>query len=576
MKDCVLIFSLFFSWISVFSQGNDFIAAYDSMHAKMVYEYPMGEWKGIHWDQLDSLIRPKIEAAAVTGDSVGFYTALQAYVTQIHDGHVNIRRGWLKIRDTAMYRDIGGSYGFATTLLDDGRLVATLINPGTPAANAGMTFGATILEIDDQPATSVLSSIGVLWAELIPATRESTLMNQCRFIGRAPVGDTMKIMFQNREKHDPVTSILTAVDDQYATYHQTSMWVYASGPTVTSEIIQPEGFGYIRLTGESAGDDSAVTRKIYTDFRDALLAIRESGSRGLILDMRINYGGMDALSAALAGFFYQDTSLYENLTWYNPETRSLEIIPVPIATLDPVTLKPRYNPAYPNGAQYIEPQTFSFTNPVIVLVSPRAVSSGEGLPMALQKLPQCQVLGFHGTNGSFGLVGTFYNIISPPDSLNLRFPYGCSTNREMVIQLDSDSTMTGGVIPDIRVPINDTVIDQLFKDSLDVELLYAIRALNAMLGTAEQTDIPSEVFLEQNVPNPFHGTTKIAYFLSQTSRVTLEILDLYGRTLATLMDGNQQAGKYTLLFDAGNLHPGMYLIRFRAGSLVRVRTCVVI
>lgn len=545
------------------------------MHAKISNEYPMGKWKGIDWDDLNSTIRPKIETAAATGDSIGFYIALQEYITCIHDGHVNIRRGWQQIRSSAMYRSIGGSYGFSTTLLDDGRLVATLINPGSPASLAGMKFGATILEVNDRIAASVLDTVKVLWSEIIPATGEGKLMNQCRFIGRAPVGATMKITYRNRDDSAPVTAVLNAVDDQYATYNQTSMWVYDPGPVVTSAILQPEGYGYIKLTGETAGNDSAVTKQVYADFRDALLTIRNSGSHGLILDMRVNSGGMDALSAALAGFFYNDTALYEMLTWFNTDTKMLEPIPLPIATFDPVTLQPRYNPAYPNGAQYIESQSFNFPHPVIVLVSPRAISSGEGLPMALQKLPQCKVLGFHGTNGSFALVGTFYNIIGPPDSLNLRFPFGCSTGRSLNIQLDSDSTMTGGVIPDIRVPMNDTVIDQLYCDSLDVELLYAIKMLNSILATEEPSDWETSVTLEQNVPNPFNAFTDISCFLPLEMNVTLDVLDLSGRKLRTLIDEKLTAGWHTTRFKTGNLPPGVYLYRLKGGNAMLTRKCLI-
>ncbi|HNW72280.1 MAG TPA: S41 family peptidase [Bacteroidales bacterium] len=572
---CFFVFLFGLAWQCAFPQRNNFIQAYDSMHAKISNEYPMGKWKGIDWDDLNAAIRPKIEAAAVTGDSIGFYTALQEYITCIHDGHVNIRRGWQHIRSSAMYRSIGGSYGFSTTLLDDGRLVATLINPGSPASLAGMKFGATILAVNDRTAASVLDTVKVLWSEIIPATGEGKLMNQCRFIGRAPVGATMKITYRNRDDSAPVTAVLNAVDDQYATYNQTSMWVYDPGPVVTSAILQPEGYGYIKLTGETAGNDSNVTKQVYADFRDALLNIRNSGSHGLILDMRVNSGGMDALSAALAGFFYNDTALYEMLTWFNTETRMLEPIPLPIATFDPVTLQPRYNPAYPNGAQYIEPQSFNFPHPVMVLVSPRAISSGEGLPMALQKLPQCKVLGFHGTNGSFALVGTFYNIIGPPDSLNLRFPFGCSTDRSLNIQLDSDSTMTGGVIPDIRVPMNDTVIDQLYCDSLDVEMRYAIKMLNSILATEEPSDWETSVTLEQNVPNPFNAFTDISCFLPLEMNVTLDVLDLSGRKLRTLIDEKLTAGWHTTRFTAGNLPPGIYLYRLKGGNAILTRKCLI-
>lgn len=151
-------------------------------------------------------------------------------------------------------------------------------------------------------------------------------MYQERLIGRAPVGQAMKIRFLNRGVADPVTATLTAVDDNYATYNQTSMTPLDPGPVVTSKILSQGGYGYIKLTSEH-GDDSTIVRKIYTDFRDAISGFISQGVRGMVLDMRVNAGGDDTLSAAFSGLFYKDTVLYEYQTWYNPADDSIEIWP---------------------------------------------------------------------------------------------------------------------------------------------------------------------------------------------------------------------------------------------------------
>jgi carboxyl-terminal processing protease len=53
----------------------------------------------------------------------------------------------------------------------------------------------------------------------------------------------------------------------------------------------------------------------------------------------------------------------------------------------------------------INPQTPHYSGPVVVLVNPTTHSSGEGPPMGIARLPQGSVIGFHGTGGSFGMVG---------------------------------------------------------------------------------------------------------------------------------------------------------------------------
>jgi len=466
---------------NLFGQTYGFTSVFDMMHARFSASYPFGKWKAINWNELNSQIRPDIVNAETTNDSIAYYVALKEYFTSIPDGHVSLR-GWSDLKEIAMYNQIGGSYGFALIHLDDDRYVARLVNPGSPAANAGMTFGSVILEINDKPIREVLDTVSVLCAERIPATMECKKLHQCRFIGRAPVGKTMKIKFLNRGTTNPVSTILTAVEDNYATYNLTSMTpLDMISPVVTSNILQPSGYGYIKLTMEH-GEDSAALKKIYTDFRDAISYFNSNNVSGMILDMRVNAGGDDALSAALSGFFYKDTVLYEYLTWYNPTDDSIEIWPLPISHFNPQTVQGYINPNYPPGSVYIEPQGINFSKPVMVLVSPRNISSGEGIPMALQKLPNCKVLSFYGSNGSFGMVEYTIPLSPGPDELYIRFPYGQSLDKNFKVQLDSDSDMIGGVTPDIRVPLNDAVIDQLFIDSIDVEVNYAINTMNSMLG----------------------------------------------------------------------------------------------
>ena len=568
----VLVFTM--GILLTFGQTNGFTAAYDNMHLQFSASYPFGKWKAIDWSALDSRIRPKIVAAGESGDSVAYYQALKEYLVTIPDGHVSLK-GWNDRKAIAMYQQIGGSYGFTVTRLDDGRIVVRLVNPGSPAAGAGVTFGAQVLEINDHPVQAMLDTVSVLWAEAIPATLECKKMYQERLIGRAPVGQEMKIRFLNRGAADPVTATLTATDDNYATYDQTSMTPLDPGPVVTSKILSQGGYGYIKLTSEH-GDDSTVVRKIYTNFRDAITGFITQGVHGMVIDMRLNAGGDDALSAAFSGFFYKDTVLYEYQTWYNPSDDSVEIWPQPILHFNPVTLQGYINPKYPVGSLFIEPQGINFEKPVMVLVSPRNISTGEGIPMALQRLPRCKVVGFHGTNGSFGMVEYKIYLSPPPNELYVRYPYGQSLDKDFKIQLDSDSTMTGGVIPGLRVPLNDSVINELYIDSTDVELNYAIKELNSMLGINDYKSGSHGMELDPVYPNPVSSSATITYRLEEASTVSLVLYDLCGKQVKILVDGPQKSGSYTINWNARETNPGVYFYRLTAGRLSLVRKCIVL
>ncbi|MBN1198134.1 MAG: T9SS type A sorting domain-containing protein [Bacteroidales bacterium] len=572
-KDICMIMAVVLLSQVVTAQVNGFVKAYDSLHQVFSHYFPYTKWKGIRWDEVNQQIRPQILAAAVSGDSVAFYIALKSYFDHTHDGHVGFRHGWQSVQDQARYRQIGGSYGFAAVRLDDGRVVARIVNPGSPAALAGMQFGATLLEVNDTPVDQVLDTIPVLWAEMIPATLEFKQINQERLIGRAPVEGSMKVRFLNRGSSVALTATLTAVDDQYLTYNQTSMHPVEPEPGVFSRIIQPSGYGYIKMNNE--GGDSALLKKEYNDFKDALTGFGQQGVRGVVLDFRVNCGGDDALAAAIAGFFHPDTAFYEFWTLYNPTSDSIEIWPDRIAHYDPLTLNPVYRPAYPPGALYTEPQSVYYDKPVVVMVNPRNISSGEGVPMMLQKLKRAKVVSFYGSNGSFGLCSLEYNLFPPPDGLKVSFEFGQSVDRQMKVQIDSDSTMTGGVIPNIRVPLNDTVIDQLYLDSIDVELNYAVKVLNSIMGNGERQGAGTGLLLEQNVPNPFNGITRISYFLPSDALVELVFCDITGRALQTLVYRHEKAGSHTVTFNGSGYTKGLYFFRLKAGNSEVARKCII-
>ncbi len=84
-------------------------------------------------------------------------------------------------------------------------------------------------------------------------------------------------------------------------------------------------------------------------------------------------------------------------------------------------------------------------------------------------------------------------------------------------------------------------------------------------------DIPSEFALGQNYPNPFNPATNIAFQVPENSRVTLEVYDVTGRRITTLVDDQLDAGYHEVTFDGTRLASGVYLYRMQAGDFVQTR-----
>lgn len=104
-------------------------------------------------------------------------------------------------------------------------------------------------------------------------------------------------------------------------------------------------------------------------------------------------------------------------------------------------------------------------------------------------------------------------------------------------------------------------------------LTYKTSVFLNLDGTPATTVSGTESFrnrfvLHQNSPNPFNPVTNIAYELPTNSPVTITVLDLNGRIIDKLINGEQQSGKHTLRLDASRYPSGIYLYELKAGNNV--------
>jgi carboxyl-terminal processing protease len=425
------------TWTGAFEKLNDHLSR----------AYALGTWKRINWKTLRDLTAPKIADAERTGDRAAYYLALREYLWSLNDSHVNLSGSDGGLRGAA----IKGGYGLLLVRLDDSRTIAHVLTEG-PAASQGMQWGATILEWNGIPIDDAVARTSVLWYWAPPATNEGKRLAQLRLLARAPIGTSATVVFRNPDEAAPRTATLVSADDNRET-------LYLAGPPSSFELTDtnidwrmlPENVGYIKIRVEGPTLPQLLPDRVV---QRAVAAFLEADAKGAVIDVRGNFGGADRLVPRMMGFFVDTRQFYLHTTYYDETTSQFE-------RQESLTL-------------WTEPREPQFPGPIAVLVDEFCASSCEGIAHIARKRAGGHVVGFHGTNGSFGMSGAE---VLMPGGLTVEYPGGQSLDENGVVLLDSDWNLEGGVTPDIRVPLTMDTVRARFKDGHDVVLDTAVRIL---------------------------------------------------------------------------------------------------
>lgn len=105
--------------------------------------------------------------------------------------------------------------------------------------------------------------------------------------------------------------------------------------------------------------------------------------------------------------------------------------------------------------------------------------------------------------------------------------------------------------------------------NLDIPIDFIVDVENLSL-------LPKEYSLEQNYPNPFNPNTTIDYSIPKSGDVKLTVFDVMGREVKILINRHQNAGIYSVQFNANELSSGIYLYRLTSGEFSLVRKLILL
>jgi len=189
------------------------------------------------------------------------------------------------------------------------------------------------------------------------------------------------------------------------------------------------------------------------------------------------------------------------------------------------------------------------------------------LPLAMEETVEIPLDINSTVSGSFTLSATDFRV---PEGMSLTFnnletgestPMGpdFETTIEVSVSGDRQAKASAEALVSAPEKLRQTASSAAFSVTIEPDVITSV--------DDGGLDVPNQVELQQNFPNPFNPSTTIQYALPAQSQVNLTVYDMLGQRVATLLSGQvQSAGSHSVNFDASNLSSGVYIYRLQTGS----------
>ena len=465
---------------------------FEALHFKLSAEYPFTEMKSLDWDALYDEFAPRVSAAEADKDETAYFLALRDYSWSIPDGHVGL--GGSEISNQLFEQETGGGFGFAIIGLDDGRVIAHIISEEGPAAEAGMLWGAEILAWNGTPINDAIAAV-TPWS--MPFSSEESLrVQQYRYLLRTPLGTEAEVTFQNPEADTPTTATLKSIAERES-FSATSVYAGFNRNSLPVEYeILPSGFGYIKIS--SLSEDINLIIRLWEWAIERMIANQVPG---IIIDLRQNGGG-SPLGTLFASYFVEERIDISRSYYFSEKSGEFETFGPP---------------------DYTEPDdTLYYDGQLAVLVSPACASACENVAYVLGELTQTRVFGFYASDGIYGEVARGQYLL--PGGYGFQVPTGMSLDMTGNVIIEGT-----GVVPDVRVPLNEENVRAEYVDERDVVLDFAIEVISQPLGAGITPEHSPKVGTKSEAEAAFQAQTDWLDMHAQESYTESELAQA-GRT----------------------------------------------
>ena len=138
----------------------------------------------------------------------------------------------------------------------------------------------------------------------------------------------------------------------------------------------------------------------------------------------------------------------------------------------------------------------------------------------------------------------------------------------------------GSVYIEITAEGYDTLVTNMVVSGDSLHNFYMIEREN-QLSVNSNVEVPDQLILHHNYPNPFNPVTTLRYDLPEDAMVSITIYDMMGRIVKTMVNDDQTAGHKSIEWNATNnvgqpVSAGLYLYTIEAGEFRQTKKMVLL
>ncbi|HEY7037022.1 MAG TPA: S41 family peptidase [Thermomicrobiales bacterium] len=425
--------------------------AFDKLVDILRARYPFADAIPVDWDKLRATYRPEFEAAEQSGEQVDFWLALNHFLIALH----NWRYFAVYPYDDSFAQLVQGSTGLHADVTDDGKVIVAKVDPGQAAEQAGIRAGAELVTWDGKPARQAVDETLQFFTESSP---QSVLLQKTGNFGRAPVGTTIHVEYQNPGTTELRSADLTAVEIPNEDVGRASgcyqAWKECSGPNNPPGIHWlPSHVAVVQLQFFDV-DTIKAGRHLVDFWEQTLTDLSFTDARGLIVDLRdTDSEEPPGVPLYIAGSFFDEPFPLAEMTQVDAEGRTVTV-----------------------GNLSVLPAPVQWDRPVAFLINEKCKGTCEFLVQALTHRPNTIIVGMSATGGS--LASTTETVLLPTGNFVavVDAAYRDPTTHDVLVE-------GKGIEPTLRVPKTAETI--VANATTDVVLNAAEQALLAQVNAQE-------------------------------------------------------------------------------------------